>query len=96
MGRVDVGAVGGDERPDAAGDAAGAVGVAGRLRLGQGSRVQGLEAVLHPGADQPVAVDGVGVGRGDGGARGEVVRVDLRAPARDGRIITCVDQSGVG
>ena len=103
MGGVDVGAVAGDQRPDAAGDAACAMGGAGGLRLGQCQGDEGGELPVQRGAGKPVVVDGIAVGGGDGGPCGEVIGMhrlhdtrmidhDLRGPQRRGAVAGAVDQ----
>ena len=76
-GRAEIGAVGGNERPDGPRHPAPATGVAGTPRGGKRRLGQPGHLPLKPHARQPVAQHRIGVGRGDGGPGGEMGVMDL-------------------
>ena len=103
MGRMRLRPIGGDEWTDAAGNQSAPRMSARRVGLGQRGGMKRGEAILDPCPDEPIAMDGIGVGRGDAGPGVEIVPVDgfhqtgmvdhhLRRPERRRPVASAADQ----
>ena len=79
--RMQIGAVGGADRADGTGNAARTMRPARGLGLVQRPVMQRGELRFDAGLGQPITQDGIGVGSGDGGARGKEIGMHLRHQA---------------